>query len=165
MTWWAVGAAVASAVVGAYSSYQQGQQQQAQLDAQAKANEYNAQVQAKQAEAARSQAASREDMLRQQARQVMGKQLAATAQSGVLLNGSASDLFRQSLYDTELDAMNVRYEGEMQATGLLNSSQLSQYEGRASRMAGKNAARSGTLSAVGSLVGGVGGAYTKYSKG
>lgn len=165
MSWFAVGAAVVSAVVGAYAANEQGKAAKAQANAQAQANEYNAEMQRRQATAAVEQANAREDLQRKQVRKLMGKQLAAGAQSGTLLNGSAGDLFRKSLYDAELDALNVRYEGQMTASGLQAGARLGDYEAKAARNAGGAAARAGRISAVGSLVGGAGSAYGAYKKG
>ena len=151
---------IAGTALQAVGAIQQGNAQAAQYKAQAQANEYNAKVQRAQAEAAGQQWSAREDLQRKQARQVIGQQLAASAESGVLLNGTASDLFRQSLVNAEQDALNIRYDGELNRVGLLNQAQLSDYEGAAARSAAKSARTSGYLSAAASIAGG---AYA-YSK-
>jgi hypothetical protein len=162
---WAAIAAASAAAIGAYSSIQQGNAAKAQAESQAQANEYNAEMQRRQAQAAVEQANSREDLQRKQVRKLMGKQLAAGAQSGTLLNGSAGDLFRESLYDAELDALNVRYEGQMTAAGLTSGARLSDFEAKNARRAGAAAASAGRLSAAGQLIGGAGSAYGAYKKG
>jgi hypothetical protein len=149
----------ATQAVGAIS---QGNAQAAQYDAQAQAANYNAAIQRQQAEQVGQQAAAREDLQRKQARQVFGRQIAAGAQSGVnVATGSALDLFRQSLYDAETDAMNIRYEGELNRVGMLNQAELSGWEAKVAKVNSKTAVKSGYLNAAASLASSAYG----YSKG
>lgn len=165
MSWVYVALTAVSTVVSAAGAVRSGQAQEAQAKAAAQAAEYNAQIEQQKATAEGIKTASREDLQRKQVRQLMGKQAAATAESGSNLNGTAGDLFRQSLYDAEMDAMNIRYEGETNRRGLIAQSGLSLYEASASRMAGKEARKSANISAAGSLIGGIGSAAGAYSKG
>lgn len=151
---------IASTAMQAVGAIQAGNAQAAQYQAQAQANEYNARVQRQQAEAVAQQTSAKEDLQRRQARAVVGQQMAATAQSGVNLNGTASDLLRQSLIDAETDALNIRYEGEMNRTGLLNDANLQQWEAGVNRSNAKTARRAGYLNAATAIVGG-GYEYTK----
>jgi hypothetical protein len=152
----------------------QGNAQSAQLDAQAMnyraqadAAAYNANITRQQAESTAQQTAAREDLQRKQARQVFGRQIAAGAESGVnLTTGSASDVFRQSLYDAEMDALNIRYEGELNRVGLLNQASLLDWEGDvartnavASNKLAKSAQKAGYLNAAVALTGAAAGAY------
>ena len=147
----------ATQAVGAIA---QGNAQAAQYDAQAQAARYNADMQRRQAEAVGQQTAAREDLQRRQARQVFGKQIAAGAQSGVnITTGSASDMFRSSLYDAEMDALNIRYEGDLNRTGLLNQANLSDWEGSVAKVNSKTAQRAGYLNAAVALTGAAAGAY------
>jgi hypothetical protein len=147
----------ATQAVGAIAS---GNAQAAQYDAQAQAARYNADMQRRQAETVGQQNAAREDLQRKQARQVFGRQIAAGAQSGVnITTGSASDLFRQSLYDAEMDALNIRDEGELNRVGMLNQANLSDWEGQVARKNSKTAQRSGYLNAAVALAGSAAGAY------
>ena len=147
----------ATQAVGAIA---QGNAQAAQFDSQAAAARYNANIQRQQAEAAAQQAGMREELQRRQARQVMGRQVAAGAQSGVnITTGTAADVFRQSLYDAEMDALNIRYEGELNRVGLLNQASLSDWEAGVAKRNSKTAQRAGYLSAATALVGSAAGAY------
>lgn len=147
----------ATQAVGAIA---QGNAQAAQFDSQAAAARYNANIQRQQAEAAAQQAGMREELQRRQARQVMGRQVAAGAQSGVnITTGTAADVFRQSLYDAEMDALNIRYEGELNRVGLLNQASLSDWEASVAKRNSKTAQRAGYLSAATALVGSAAGAY------
>lgn len=135
MAWFAVGAAVFSAVATIYASEQQ-----------AKAEEQQAQVLEKNAMMARSQASSAEDAQREHARKVIGQQLAATSESGGGLTGSNLDLLNDSLYESELDSMNIRYEGELKASGLNDQAAINRSHASSTRTGGY-------LSAAGRLVG------------
>lgn len=138
----------------------QGNAQAAQYDAQATATRYNADMQRRQAEAVGQQTAAREDLQRRQARQVLGQQIAAGAQSGVnITTGSPADMFRASLYDAEMDALNIRYDGEMNRIGLLNQSKLSDWEADVANINSKTARRAGYLNAATALTGAAAGAY------
>lgn len=153
MSFLMVGLTVASGAISAYGSYQAGQQQQAVAEYNAKQLEMNA-------EAERANAGVREDQQRAEARRQIGRQLAAGAESGTALSGSSADLFRQSLFNAEQDALAVRYEGESRARGL---------EGQAvgELFGGKMAAKAGKINALTTLastaVSGYG-AYGKYAK-
>lgn len=116
------------------------QAQASQFESQANAAQYNAQIQRQQAETIGQQTSMREDLQRKQARAQMAAMTAAGAQSGVdITQGSAIDVFRQSLYDAEMDALNVRYEGDLNRTGMINQASLTDWEGA---VAGNNAATS-----------------------
>ena len=147
----------ATQAVGAIA---QGNAQAAQYDAQAQAAAYNANIQRQQSSAVAQQTSAREDLQRKQARQIIGRQVAAGAESGVnITTGSASDLFRQSLYDAEMDALNIRYEGELNRVGLLNQAALSDWEGQVAKKNSKTAQRTGYLNAAVAMTGAAAGAY------
>jgi len=97
-------------------------------------------------------ASTQEDEQRARARQAIGTQIAAGAESGAQLNGSAADLLRQSLFNAEADAMQIRYEGGNRVSGLRS-------QAAASRASGKSGKSAGYLSAVGSLAQAAAGAY------
>lgn len=134
---------VAAAVVAAVGAIAAG-------NAQKNAMEYQAEVDEQNAKLAVRHAGRNEERQRMAARQFQGRQLAAIGESGTTLSGSAADIFRESLFSAEMDALNIRYEGELGRTSAVNSA-------TAARYSGKTAQRSGYLSAAGSLVGG----YTK----
>jgi len=155
-------AAAAAAVVGAYSAYQGGKTQEAAYKANAQADDYNAQVAATNAATARQQAGVREEAQRRQARQILGEQRAALSQAGIGLSGSAADVYGQSAANAELDALNIRYEGELDARGLLAGSELDKYQGKVAGMNAKSAKRSGYLDTASSLLSGGAKAYGTY---
>jgi hypothetical protein len=151
---------LAAGATQAMGAIAQGNAQAAQFDAQAQAAAYNANISRQQAESTAQQTAAREDLQRKQARQVFGRQIAAGAESGVnLTTGSASDVFRQSLYDAEMDALNIRYEGEINRVGLLNQASLQDWEGKVAKVNSKSAQRAGRLNAAIALTSAAAGAY------
>jgi len=137
--------ALAGLALSAVGMVRQGQAQEAMANYEAAQGEENA----KQA----AQISSvQEDEQRARARQAIGTQIAAGAESGTQLNGSAADLLRQSLFNAESDAMQIRYEGSNRSTGFLN-------QAKASRASGKSAKSNSYLSAAGSLAQGAAKAY------
>lgn len=108
---------------------------------------YNAALMDQEAAAERQQASAREEQGRRQAAQVLGAQRAAFAQSGGGMGGSAADVMRQSSINAELDALTMRYEGELRARGL-------ESQAAAERFAGKQAQRAGYFEAAGTILGG-----------
>lgn len=153
---------LASGAVSAAGAVAQGNAQAAQYNAAAAAANYNANIQRQQASTVGQQTSAREDLQRKQARQIIARQVAAGAESGVnITTGSASDVFRQSLYDAEMDALNIRYEGELNRIGLLNQAKLSDWEADVSRSNAKSSKKAGYLNAVVSLASGAAGAYGK----
>ncbi len=146
--------------LAAVGAIQGGQAAKAQAEAQAKASEYNASLTKIQADVARQQAGAREEQQRRGARQVMGRQRAAIAQSGVGFIGSALDISEQSAANAELDALTTRYQGELAARGLLAQAEGDLYGAKVQRVAGKQAQTAGYLQAGSSLLTG----YGKYKE-
>lgn len=107
----------------------------------------------------RQQAGAREVAKRREAAQILGQQRAALAQSGGGMGGSAADIMEQSTINSELDALTLRYEGEMRARGL-------QQEASMERYAGAQAKSQSRMAAVGSILSGAAnyGAYQAEEK-
>lgn len=164
---WVIVAVAASAVVGAVSSYSQGQAAQKQAkreaDYQDQMAAYNSKVQENSAIAIRDQTAAKLDSQRRMVRMQQGKERASIAQSGLSASGSLLDVYDQNAVFSELDMLNTQYSGEMDARGLAAQSQLTSWQGgqeaSMSRQRGKNAARAGTMNAATSLLNGVSSAY------
>lgn len=143
----------------AVGAIQQGRAQAAQLESQARADDYNAAIQEQQAGEVARQASAREDLQRKQARALIGKQVAGTAQSGLKMTGSALDLLNQSYKASEEDALAIRYEGELNRQGLLQQSALTKFQAASNREAATQTKRASYLSAATSLASSY--AYTK----
>ena len=153
---------VASSAMSALGAMQQADAAKQQAQAQQQAADYNAKVKEMQAGIERQQANVREEQQRRKARQVLGRQRTALAQSGTGMGGTALDLEEQSAVLAELDALTIRYEGELRSKGLLESAELDKYEGKAAIVAGNNAAKGYYLSAGASLLSGGAKGYESY---
>jgi len=151
---WVVPLLVASTAISAIGAIQQGKAAEAQAKAQSDANKYNARVKEIQAGVEREAAGRREEQQRRKARQVLGEQRAALSQAGIGMMGSATDIAEQSAAAAELDALTIRYEGEMAAKGLLYDAEAEKFEGRANLAAGKNAKTASYLKAGSAILSG-----------
>lgn len=151
------------AAVQAVGAIQAGKAQKAEANARAQANQYNAKVKEMNAQVARTQANAREEQQRRKGRQVLGAQRAGIAQAGIGFSGSALDIMEQSADMAELDALNIRYEGELQSTGLLADAEAERYEADVNRMAGRNAMKAAYIGAGSALIGGASNYYTYTS--
>jgi hypothetical protein len=143
------------------SAANSGQAAQAQYAANQQTAQYNAAVAKQRAETTRAVYGQREDQQRREASFVMGKQRAAGAQAGLGLGGSTADVTGQSAVMAELDALNIRYAGEMEAKGLLSQSDL--YSAEAGNYGTQSSyAKTGSMLGVASAA--LSG-YAKYQKG
>ena len=129
----ATASTVASVAMGAmtglsaFGSIQQGKAQQQMA-------EYNAQVAQNEAIAARQKAAYDEAAHRRQVAQLKGTQRAgAAASGGELLD--MGDIFDMTAEEAELDALAIRYGGQMGATAAQQRATLARMEGKAAKQA------------------------------
>lgn len=146
--------AVAGAAVSAVGAIKQGQA------AEAAAN-YNAAVAENNGKMAIDQASLQEDQQRRQSRAQLGQMRAQYAASGIQLEGTPMDVLEMSARDAELDALTIRYGGQMRALGYKNDAALSRFEG-STAASNANWKAGGTMlqgiaSAAGSMSGGGGG--------
>lgn len=137
-------------------------QQSNQLRAAAAADQYNAAVDRQQAESTRLIYGQREDQVRRMTAAQLGKQRAAAAESG-LTGGSSDDLERQSSIAAELDALNIRYEGEIQAQGYLSQARLADWNAADNRSSARSARTAGYIGIGARSLSGVGDYYRKQT--
>ncbi|SAL59690.1 hypothetical protein AWB71_03312 [Caballeronia peredens] len=117
--------AVAGAALGTVGAITSANAQAASSESAANAARYNAAADQSRATVALQQGNANEDAQRRQAALALGRQSAASAESGVdLASGSALDLYKQSATNAELDALNIRYGSRLQAQGLQSQSVL-----------------------------------------
>jgi hypothetical protein len=115
MAWVAAVAAVISAVSAISQSEAQARQQESAADA----ARYNANLANQEADATLQASSANEDAQRRKSAQQMGQQVAGMAENGIGLDsGTATDLTEQSAMNAELDALNIRYEGQSRARAL-----------------------------------------------
>jgi hypothetical protein len=138
----------------AMSAIAQGNATSAQYKAQAQADMYNAAINRQRAETTNAVTVQRETQQRRESRIKAGERLTAMAQSGTGLGGSNADVFRQSEVLAELDALNIRYEGELESKGLLNQANLNEWQSRTNLASAKRARMGGYVGAAASLLSG-----------
>ncbi len=132
---------IGGAAVSAIGAIQQGNAAQA-------ASNYNAARMEQNAAIEREQANQREEAKRRETRLLLGAQRAAFAQSGGGMGGSAADVMQQSAINAELDALTLRYEGEMRARGM-------ESEAAAERFSNRQSQQSGLLTGAASVLSGI----------
>lgn len=118
----------------------QGFAQSTELKAQAK-------LATMQARAVGQQTVAAEEAQRRSARDFLATQSAAIGESGIGYGGSSAEVMRQSAIDAELDALNIRYEGQVKQQGLKTEAKLAKRGARAAVIlgAGKALSRGGEL--------------------
>lgn len=132
---------IATMVLQAVAAIRQGNAAEA-------AGDYNKAVLDQKAAQENAQATARQELQGQQARQVIGQQLAAGAESGVGLGGSRMDLLNQSLFNAELDSLNIRYQGDVSASALKAQGKIEAWQGDQAQQAGYLNAATSLLSAA-----------------
>jgi hypothetical protein len=133
---------------------------------QANAADWNAQRSQQAGANAMQVANANEEATRRKAAVELGKQRGAIAESGAGLDGES---YAQSVQNAELDALNTRYSGILQANGFASDASQQRYSAGVSRDNAGKAKDAGVLSAGAAILGGVGNYYagnelTKYRK-
>lgn len=144
--------AVAAVVMSATGAIQQGNAAAAQYKAQAQANEFNATVSRQQAQTALNESSAAQIAQQRKSAQVLGMQRAASAQAGVGDGGTTADLLDRSQTLSELDQLNLAYEGTMKARGFNTQADLDTYYGQVNRANAKQARRAGYMKAATSVL-------------
>lgn len=148
------------------------------LERQAQADFFNAEMAAQDAQDVAYAAGLDEDRTRREGRQVLAAQRAAMAQNGVAGTFTSDMLEMQSMYELELDALNVRYGGILQSRGLMAEAQnyeeaakQAEINAQTARIIGassalnlqssaRSAKKAGKIGAASALLGG----YTDYKR-
>jgi hypothetical protein len=150
VTWIEIGVAVVGAV-GAMNS------------ASASADNSRAQAQAAQTNATIAQQNSHNTLLvtdaneeeqRRKSAMQLGEQRAGLLQAGIGADGSASDVIGQSTSNAELDALNIRYQGQLQANNYANQSLMEDAQSGAALKSASNQEQAGYIGAASSLLSG-----------
>lgn len=135
----------------------EGRQQRKEIEAQREIEKFNIENDKQNARLLGQQTSAREEALRRDARKVLGAERAGIAQSGVGFGGSSLDVMRRSTAAAELDALNIRYAGDLERTGILNQIEMREYNNRLLKLRGKQVMRMRWGAALGNLFGGAGG--------
>jgi hypothetical protein len=78
----------------------------------------------------RDQALRDEEALRRDTSSIQGRSRAALAEAGLSNTGSTARLIQQGEIDAELDALNIRYTGQLASRGLLSQAQEFRRQGK-----------------------------------
>lgn len=97
---------------------------------------YNAALADRNAVIATQQSAAHEEAQRKLDRRRMGAMRAGYSASGVTPDGSPLDVLGDSIAEAELNALNIRYEGQLAAQGYTESAGVSRRQGKQAEAAG-----------------------------
>ncbi len=122
---------MAGDAISAYGSFEQGKQDKA-------AAEYNARNSEQEAVYAVQKAASDERQQRVVSKKFLGDIRSSIGASGITTEGTALDVLEESAGNAELDALMIRHEGAVRAVGLRNQATYQ-------RVAGENAQKNANL--------------------
>lgn len=148
---WITALGTGLSVVG---SIQQGNQAYATAKSEQYAREANAQLMQMNAQAVGQQTAYREGLLRRRLAASQGEARAALASTGTAPTGSNLNLLEQSARAGEMDALTIRYEGEMQQRGLMAQASQELYQAQGAKRQAREARRAGFISAGTNLLSG-----------
>ena len=116
------------------------------LNAEAQAAEFNALNAEREAGRAVEAAAFEERRFREDVRRFQGRQRAAAA-AGITLSGSPLELVAESARDAELDALAIRFSGDVESARLMSQAALDRLAGRGARAAAETARAGGAREA------------------
>lgn len=143
----AAAAGTAVSTVSAAHAQAQSQRSNAAME------DYNAQVATQQAQIARQNAGAREDAQRRAGDQKNAKLRAAAAESGFDPGSGTIGLVQEQSADkSELDALMIRYAGNLEARGYNSETVLNQYRANALRSNAADTTRGGYVGAAAGLL-------------
>lgn len=140
-------AAIIMAAVAVMGQLSQAQQAKNQAKAEENAHLYNEAVARNDSTRALNESTARQLQFRRERSQMLGTQRAAAAQTGTGFGGSTGDVLDRTSTLSELDALNIAYEGEVRSQGFLAQADLENYYARVARS--KRPTTFGTLLAAG----------------
>jgi|TARA_R100000149_G_C5872309_1_gene136201 hypothetical protein len=92
--------------------------------------EFNAQVAENEAVILRRAKLREESNLRKASERTIATQRVATAASGIEMSGSALEALADSYFNTEMDALDIRYAADIEETAKKSEAALARAEGR-----------------------------------
>ena len=138
--------ALASAGFGAYTAMEAGEAQKDLAD-------YNAEVEAENAKAARQKAAYEEGLIREQGAKLRARQRVAFLASGVdLSEGTPLEVLGEQAKTLEMDAAAIRYGGNVEAIKAKQRGDMYRIKGAQDKQAGYYNAGSSLLTGAGRAV-------------
>lgn len=151
----------ASAAISAIGAIQQGNAAAAQNESQANMARYNAQVSQNQAEQARQVSTAEQLAQQRKARANIGQLNASIAQSGTGFGGTNADILGQTQTLSELDQLNLAYEGQLKAQGFVTQAGIDEFQARVYQNNARNARTAGVFGVAKSLIAGASSIYGK----
>jgi|TARA_R100000654_G_scaffold75076_1_gene111146 hypothetical protein len=97
--------------------------------------EFNARLAENEAIILRRAKVREESNLRKASERTIATQKVATAASGIEMSGSPLEALADSYFNTEMDALDIRYAANLQETAKKSQAALSRAEGRAKKQA------------------------------
>lgn len=155
----AADAALIAGGVGAYGSWQAGEQAEAFGKSQQELNEYNAMLDKREAERTLAVTAYEEARHREAGEKFKARQRVGYAHAGVTMEGTPMDMLEQTAINLEKDALSIRYGGQVGAGELTSSAQMRRIAGRSALLKGRAQRRAYRTAAFGQGLGGAADAY------
>lgn len=149
--------AATGTAIGAASAHQNAQYQASMAQS-------NALAAQREADYARQQAAYNENLQREQAAKVRGAQRAAIGASGLDFSGSPLDLLEETAFQSEIEAQQIRRQGEFSAASSEFDAAGSLLKSRAYRATGNTQLTAGLVSSGGQLASGLTSNYIGYKE-
>jgi hypothetical protein len=146
--------------VQAYGQYQQGKAAEDQANTEQEIYEYNATLKDRQAKLELERARIQALRFRKEGEAFKGAQNVAIAKGGVLTQGTPALVIEETAQALESDRRLILKEGFLAQSFRLSEAENLRYLGRAARARGKNLLKGYKLSAIGTLLTGVGKLYT-----
>ena len=147
---------IASAALGAVSSYSQGKSQQAMYNYQAQVAEQNKKIANQNAAQERQTGIEEARLQRMKTLQAVGSQQAAMAANGMdVTQGTSLDIIEDTSAMGELDALQIQTNYERKALAYEQQANNFQNEANMDRIAGQNAYKSGVMNAAATGLNGI----------
>jgi hypothetical protein len=153
--------ALISGGTAAFSAVTQAQTAAAQMEHQAKINEYNAGLARNKAIAARQTAAAREAQVRKAGRRALSNMSAGYGAAGVTTAGTPLLVMSETVGEIELDALRLQRQGNQEAINALAEQSLEKWQAASMRSMASHTRKMGFVSAGTSLLG----SYAGYKYG
>ena len=150
-----------SAATAAYGAISASQAQSASYKSSAAAANYNATVNKQNAMSAEAAASANELNIRRQNDQILGRERGSVGESAGGFTGTNVGVLAQNGANLELNALNERYKGKIQANALLAGANMNEFQ---ANVAGQNAGSAMTAGYIGAASSALS-AYSNYARG
>jgi len=148
-----------------FGTYQQGKAAQSQANYAASVANQNAALSIEQANDVQRQKAEEQSMLKEQGRQMRGRQLTGMAGAGIdSSTGSGLDILTDSAYTTQQDVNQTEYNAARKSWAYQQESENYKAEASANKAAGKNAMTSAYIGMASTLLSSMGNVDDKWKQ-